>query len=506
MSDLKNVLDREAHRVSPGPESWERVVRRTARRRTARRGGIAAVAVMLAAGGSLLAFRALGPAPELRPAGPQAILTAEIAGISIDYPADWTLLDVRTEPVEARTPGQPVLTPVLEILNITAQSCAQAEGWADVLRPDTVLLQVREASGGTPAGVWPRWPVALEATPPEPEAGGRTIPCGPPDASIDLLAADWTAQGRYFSAIALAGPDASEADVVAALAAFGSLRFTEGGEPFVELSAGPRQIVGSGQGWVASALEAADGEFCIHVEGEQMRSDTVGGACEFVISPRSPIDFSVKGMDDGRVAFGAVTPEASRVVINDVEARLVRPLDRYGVGYKLFAALVPRSPAVEVEVFDGMGRNIVSAGRTFPSHGASPAPPEATPEPLTPEARAARTLVTRFATARIARADPETLRPFVSEAVLTAYVEGRSGLSLFEEPGLGPYSGFEVTHSEVDDGAQIVQLGMSVEGDDGCIETFYEELVVRVAGEELIIVAASRSGVASEECPAPSAP
>jgi hypothetical protein len=187
--------------------------------------------------------------------------------------------------------------------------------------------------------------------------------------------------------------------------------------------------------------------------------------------------------------------------VNGAEARIVTPLDRYGVEYKLFAAFVPPSSAVELEAFDDAGRNIVTAGRTFPSDGSSPSPPVETPEPLTPQATVARAFVEEFAAARVDGADREALRRFLSDAVETAYAEGRGELSLYEEPGVGPYSGFEVPHTEEISGQDHrVSLGMSVET-GGCVETFYEELVVRMAGDELRIVGASRPGVIASDCP-----
>lgn len=491
MSDLRDVLEREARRVDGPPDAWRNMVRRADRRRTARRVGTAVMALAVAAGGSFVAFRGLGPTADVRPAAAPETLTAEIAGVSIDYPPDWTLLDVRHQ-IDDEAPPSPLPSPVLEILNVTGQSCLNARGTP--LPETAVILQVAELTE-VPDRL-PAWPVSLE------RESGSSFGCGQGQPVFRDHHASWRASGRHFSATLGVGPDASRADIDAAFAAFSSLRFEDGWGPFLEFSAGPRQVVNSGPAWIAHAFEAGHGELCVHVQGERIRGDTVGAACELTVTARQPLDFSTKTMDDGRVAFGAVTPEASRVIVNGVEARMVTPLDRYGVEYKLFAAFVPPSSAVEIEAFDEAGRSIVVAGRTFSSAAASPPPPVETPAPLTPEDRSARAFVEDFAAARIAGENQEALRRFLSDEARTAYAEGRDGLSLYEEPDAGPYSGFEVPHvEELSASTHAVSLGMSVET-GACVETFYEELVVRVAGDEVVIVAASRPDVIATACPA----
>jgi hypothetical protein len=167
MSDLRDVLEREARRIEGAPQAWETMMQRATRRRTARRVGTAVLALVLAAGGSLFAIRALGPTADVRPVAAPETLIAEIAGVSVDFPADWTLLDVRQQ-IDDEAPASPFPSPVLEILNVTGQSCLNARGTP---LPETAVIlhvsELTEASGQLPA-----WPVSLE------RESGSSFGCG----------------------------------------------------------------------------------------------------------------------------------------------------------------------------------------------------------------------------------------------------------------------------------------------------------------------------------------
>lgn len=230
--DLRTLLDEKSQEAGVVPGAPPRTLRRARRRQI---GTVLATALTVAGvvAGSIVGMQALldrpsgttvANVPDLPPAL-EGYRSVALPFASIAYPKGWYLVDL------GGSHG-----PRLQLSNFDARFTEPCfSGDAAPLPPDGVVLLVEAGSGFTGEGS-PRWPADLTYDP-SPSACRTGSLLESPEPGLALhYSATWTsADGATpYTANAMIGPEASQADRDALDLAFGSLTVVEGGAPQTE--------------------------------------------------------------------------------------------------------------------------------------------------------------------------------------------------------------------------------------------------------------------------------
>jgi hypothetical protein len=364
--ELRSVLEREAG-DAPSPHEIQTTLRRTRRRqlRTVVAAGLGvAAAVVLAVAG----FRSLGGEPDrLVPAS----TTQTMNGISITYPETWHLID----PDEARLNG-PDATEGLPrlILALSPTDPGDAFGCPGLGLtpgpPPTFLMTIQEmplALAGDPARPWP---VELEPL----EVDASESACYP---GWLFSQTAWSAAGRTFVAAVGIGPEASDADREALLAAFGSMTFEAVGDgsTSVVLATG----TAGGEDWEFIATGGPDG-LELSIRSANAAAGTGSATGVGGLDP-APIELQLSGVvlgsgdEQGRVVFGAVPADAVRLGIDVSDDSLALPApeildvpDEIDANLNAFVLVLDPDLRAVIEAYDDSNR-LIASGEIRPGSG-----------------------------------------------------------------------------------------------------------------------------------------
>ena len=364
--DLQAVLQDDARRV-PTPTSAPEGLRRSVRRRQAVFGslvGLSALAVIAAvvAGASMLL-----PLKSAQPAGEGRMTTGTLNGITIIYPAGWSLID----PDEAGLNGPDPSTLPRIVLALSPQAEGDTfgcPGMAEGEQP-TFLMTVQEEPLA-PSGTGSAWPPVLQPL----NVGAAESGCYP---DWEFLRAGWTIADRTFEARVGLAPDASDDDRDALFAAFASMEF----EPLPQGTTSVVLTTGTagGEAWQLIASREGGG-LGLSVQGETSGAGIVGYDVDAGFQATDQLFGS--GDHAERLVFGAVSErvvrieavEASTADGSFVSADVLDVPNEIDPDLNAFAFVVPPGGAFDIRGFDASGDVVFSGSVGGGPEGGEPTP------------------------------------------------------------------------------------------------------------------------------------
>jgi len=395
--ELRELLETKSRESRIEPRAPRKVLRR-ARRRQAGVALATAVTVAAVVIGSIAGLSAiLGPSPSQQVAGGTDARTATIAGVTVMYPAEWTMVDLWPLSNSIVVSSGPTTN-----TGLTLPSGGQVPSGIPVFQLSNHDLGLTSACTGTaPAGDQALLYVAMN--------GGPYLvnPDGSPKWSSHLTPGDGPCgQGLYayretttanlaapYLVFAGLGPDVSEADRQAVFEAFDSLSFAWIQlEPPAETT--PGYVLDAVRlGGLDCTLEgrpAADGGLEIAlVYGRQPEAGRIdlGGVgrpgdpdVQYSVSAWSGLTAYGGSGDLGSVVFGVVSERVARV-----EARIPGAGTFVGTIVPIPSSLGSAYRAFHIEVFERAGGSLVALdadGNVIAEEPLAPAEPTSAPAPL----------------------------------------------------------------------------------------------------------------------------
>jgi len=368
--DLQEVLHEDARRV-PTPTSAPEGLRRSVRRRQAVFGSVVGLSALAIVAGIVAGASMLLPFKSAQPAGEGRMTTGTLNGITIAYPAAWSLIDPDEAGLNSsseKSDGLPRL-----ILALSPQPPSDLLACPGLVEgePPTFLMTVQEQPLALAGDAAAPWPATLE--PMDLGAGGAGG-CYPGWTSSN---ATWTAEGRTFEAVVGLDPDVREADREALFAAFDSMTFAP-------TTAGPTSVVlatgtAGGEDWELIATRQSEG-LSLSLNARTFGTGS-GGYHDAMRALHLTTHVFGNGDQAERVVFGAIPADAVMLVGTDAafeqnEVAILDVPEEIDPDLNAFVVTMDQDLVMAFEALDERGR-VVAAGSVGSEPGEPGSPGEA---------------------------------------------------------------------------------------------------------------------------------